>query len=271
MWDKFTTIETSFASICLIHLFMINIIPIPAFEDNYIWLLQQERNVVVIDPGDAEPVLALLKQNDWMLKAILITHHHHDHIGGVSALLEHYNVPVYAPDYGHYAFNHTPVKEGDVIQLPEISESFNVLWLPGHTLDHIAYVNAEHLFCGDVLFGAGCGRLFEGTPLQMLNSLNKIKQLPISTKIFCTHEYTLKNIQFARTLEPSNHQLELREKQVNELRKQNIPTLPSTLSEEIETNPFLRCLESEVIQNSGAKSSTEIDVFTTIRQMRNHY
>jgi hydroxyacylglutathione hydrolase len=250
---------------------MINIIPIPAFEDNYIWLLQVGRKVVVIDPGDALPVIKVLHDNDWELAAILVTHHHDDHIGGVSHLLEQFKVPVYAPAYRNYAFTHTPVKEGDTIYLSAIAQSFEVLWLPGHTLDHVAYVNTEYLFCGDVLFAAGCGRLFEGTPNQMLNSLNRIKKLPLSTKIFCTHEYTLKNIQFALTLEPSNARLQAREIKTIQLRQQNTPTLPSTLEEEIATNPFLRCSMPEIQQNIALNSSTEIDIFTAIRQLRNHY
>lgn len=250
---------------------MTDIIPVPAFEDNYIWLLVHERNVVAIDPGDATPVLTLLKAQGWTLRAILITHHHHDHIGGVNELLAHYSVPVYAPSYGHYAFPHIPIKDGQEIHLSDIDETFKVMWLPGHTLDHVGYVNSQYLFCGDVLFGAGCGRLFEGTPQQMLESLNKIKQLPKSTKLYCTHEYTLKNIQFARTLEPNNLQLQAREQSVIQLRQQHLPSLPSTIASEIETNPFLRCNQAEIMQNSGVNSGVEIDVFTAIRQMRNHY
>jgi hydroxyacylglutathione hydrolase len=253
------------------YLLMIDIIPVPAFEDNYIWLLAHQRNVVAIDPGDATPVLAALKKNNWSLKAILITHHHLDHIGGVDELLAYDAVPVYAPSYGSYPFAHIPVKEGDRIQLGDIGESFQVMWLPGHTLDHIAYFNTHYLFCGDVLFGAGCGRLFEGTPLQMLNSLKRIKQLPQTTQVFCTHEYTLRNIEFARTLEPGNHQLQERESHAIRLRQQNLPTLPSTIKQEIETNPFLRCAQPEIMQNSGSTSRAELDIFTAIRQLRNHY
>lgn len=253
------------------HRLMINIIPIPAFEDNYIWLLQVGRKVVVVDPGDALPVISTLQRNDWDLAAILITHHHDDHIGGVPNLLEQFDTPVYAPSYGDYPFKHIPLKEGDTIHLPAIAQTFEILWLPGHTLDHIAYVNAQYLFCGDVLFGAGCGRLFEGTPLQMLNSLNKIKALPLDTKIFCTHEYTLKNVQFARTLEPSNPRLAARETKTVQLRQLNIPTLPSTLEEEMATNPFLRCSIPEIQHNLALQSSTEIDIFTAMRQRRNHY
>lgn len=250
---------------------MIDVIPVPAFEDNYIWLLVRGRNVVAIDPGDATPVLAMLNKNFWTLTAILITHHHQDHIGGVNALLGHHLVPVYAPSYGHYAFPHIPIKDGKHIHLSGIDETFQAMWLPGHTLDHIAYVNNHHLFCGDVLFGAGCGRLFEGTPHQMLESLNRIKQLPKSTKVYCTHEYTLKNIQFARTLEPNNPQLKAREHKVMLLRQQKCPSLPSTIAEELATNPFLRCNQIEIMRNSGANSDAEVDVFTAIRELRNHY
>lgn len=250
---------------------MVTIFPIPAFEDNYIWVLQLGRNVVVVDPGDAAPVLRMLQEKQLTLSAILITHHHSDHIGGVNGLLAQHPVPVYAPAYREYAFPHTPVREGDHITLTSIEQTFKVLWLPGHTLDHIAYVNDQFLFCGDVLFGAGCGRLFEGSPEQMLHSLNRIKQLPSATQIFCTHEYTLKNIQFARDLEPSNIRLAQREAHVTSLRRQDYPSLPSTLEEEIATNPFLRCLETEIKQQIKMESATEIEIFSAIRQLRNHY
>lgn len=250
---------------------MITIFPIPAFEDNYIWVLQHGRNVVVVDPGDAAPVLQTLHAHKLVLSAILITHHHSDHIGGVASLLEHHAVPVYAPAYGDYAFAYTPVKEGDRITLPAIAQTFDVLWLPGHTLDHIAYVSDQHIFCGDVLFGAGCGRLFEGSPEQMLHSLNRIKQLPVNTQIFCTHEYTLTNIAFARCLEPNNVRLAQRQAHVHALRQRNTPSLPSTLEEEIATNPFLRCLEADIQQHFKMQNASEIEIFTRMRQLRNHY
>ena len=157
---------------------MVTIFPIPAFEDNYIWVLQLGSNVVVVDPGDAAPVLQMLREKQLKLSAILITHHHSDHVDGVEALLAQQPAPVYAPAYRDYAFPHIQVREGDHVTLTAIEQTFNVLWLPGHTLDHIAYVNDQFLFSGDVLFGAGCGRLFEGSPEQMLNSLNRIKRLP---------------------------------------------------------------------------------------------
>ncbi len=186
---------------------MLNIIPIPAFEDNYIWLLHQHGYAVVVDPGDATPVITTLQKLNLTLAAILITHHHNDHIGGVDDLLHFQSAPVYAPQYESFSFEHTRLVDGDEIDLPEIDLSFRIMWLPGHTLGHIAYVNNDYLFCGDTLFGAGCGRLFEGTPAQMLQSLARLKKLNVNTQVFCTHEYTAKNIAFALTLEPDNGDL----------------------------------------------------------------
>ncbi len=245
--------------------------PIPAFKDNYIWLLHNTRDAIVIDPGDAEPVLAALKTKNLSLSAILITHHHADHIGGVATLIETYPVPVYAPSYEHFAFNHIAVKEGDVIEFAQHDLKFKIMWLPGHTLGHIAYVNDAYLFCGDVLFGAGCGRLFEGTPAQMLASLNRLKKLPGDTQVYCTHEYTAKNIDFALTLQPENRALIDRKQMVSLLRKDNKPSLPSTITSELKTNPFLRCNESSVIRHAAVIEVDELSVFTKIRLLRNHY
>ncbi len=254
---------------------MLSIIPIPAFDDNYIWLLHNKRYAVVIDPGDARPVIETLKKLNLSLSAILITHHHWDHIDGVSALLAHQEasppISVYAPQYESFNFKHTPLAEGDEISLPDIAQNFRVLWLPGHTLGHIAYVNDEYLFCGDTLFGAGCGRLFEGTPNQLLSSLNRLKSLNGDTKIFCTHEYTAKNIDFALTLEPDNANLIQRKMDVQTLRVQKLPSLPSTIKLERETNPFLRCGQATIIKNSQSKNNDELSVFTMLRTLRNHY
>ncbi len=250
---------------------MLTITPIPAFDDNYIWVLQCGRYAIVVDPGDATPVLQTLQQTQLTLSAILITHHHHDHIGGVSDLIKHQAVPVYAPAYREYPFTTIPVQEGDSITLPQIDIVLNVMWLPGHTLDHIAFYNDDYLFCGDVLFAAGCGRLFEGTPAQMLHSLNRLKALPASTRVYCTHEYTTKNIAFARTLEPDNLTLLQRQKDVAALRNAGQPTLPSTMGLECASNPFLRCNQSSIIAHSNAISSQELDVFTAIRLLRNTY
>ena len=245
--------------------------PIPAFEDNYIWLLHNTRDAIVIDPGDAAPVLAALKTKKLTLSAILITHHHADHIGGVASLLESYSVPVYAPSYEQFPFNHIAVTEGEIIDLTQFDLKFQVMWLPGHTLGHIAFVSEAYLFCGDVLFSAGCGRLFEGTPAQMLASLNRLKKLPADTQVYCTHEYTGKNIDFALTLEPENQALFDRKQAVSQLRKDNKPSLPSTIALELSTNPFLRCNQSSIIRHAEVTEADELTVFTKIRLLRNHY
>jgi hydroxyacylglutathione hydrolase len=224
-----------------------------------------------VDPGDAAPVIAMLKQLKLNLSAILITHHHSDHIDGVPSLLAYRTVPVYAPKYENFNFEHTKLAEGDEITLPEIAQTFRVMWLPGHTLGHIAYVNDETLLCGDTLFGAGCGRLFEGTPAQMLASLQRLKNLNPQTKVYCTHEYTAKNIAFALTLEPDNADLMARQAQTQHLRAQNMPSLPSHIALELKTNPFLRCTQAAIIQHSKALKTDELSVFSAIRMLRNHY
>ncbi len=249
----------------------IQIEAIPAFEDNYIWLLHNRRDAVVIDPGDAAPVFATLKAHNLTLRAILITHHHADHIGGVSALKEQYSIPIYAPSYEQFQFQHIAVSEGDTIYLAELQLTLSVLWLPGHTLGHIAFFNHQYLFCGDVLFGAGCGRLFEGTPAQMLHSLNRLKSLPPNTKVYCTHEYTCKNIDFALTLDPNNQVLIDRKQSASELRKMNKTTLPTTIGLELDTNPFLRCNEASIRQYANVVDTDELSVFSKIRTLRNHY
>ena len=254
---------------------MLSIISIPAFEDNYIWLLHQHGYAVVVDPGDAAPVIATLKNLNLTLAAILITHHHSDHIDGVQELLAYQAtpvpIPVYAPQYEKFQFEHIKLTDGDEVNLTAINQSFRAMWLPGHTLGHIAYYNDDYLFCGDTLFGAGCGRLFEGSPAQMLTSLNRLKTLKPNTKVFCTHEYTAKNIAFALTLEPNNADLQARASAVKQLRQHQLPSLPSTIQLELDTNPFLRCHQISIIKNSQAQKSDELSVFTAIRTLRNHY
>ena len=251
---------------------MLQIIPIPAFKDNYIWLIHNGTQAVVVDPGDATPVIAELTRLNLELTTILITHHHHDHIGGMHALLKLYpTVSTYAPRHEHYDFEHIPVSEPDVISIPEVGLEFFIMDLPGHTLGHIAYYAKDMLFCGDTLFGAGCGRLFEGTAEQLYSSLQKLVKLPKDTKVYCTHEYTLHNIHFALTLEPGNPALVQRKQDTQKLREALQPTLPSNILLELATNPFLRCSSPEILSSLNEQNLAPMEVFRKLREMRNHY
>ncbi len=251
---------------------MLQLIPIPAFEDNYIWLLRRGAHALVVDPGDAVPVISLLQAQSLQLDAILVTHHHADHIGGVADLLQAYpEALVYAPKKGAYALQHVGVEEKSSVHFPHLELELTVMEIPGHTLDHIAYYGANHLFCGDTLFSAGCGRLFEGTPQQMLHSLRRLAALPPDTKVCCGHEYTLHNLAFARQLDADNPALQERLLQASQLRAAGLPTLPSTLAIELATNPFLRCEIPAVQASSGSHSNDPLSVFTAIRQLRNHF
>lgn len=258
----------------------LQVIPIPAFEDNYIWLIHDSKECIIVDPGDALPVISTIESMALNLQAILITHHHSDHINGVSALQTKYpNVATYAPSLERYQFTHTPVAEGDQVSVNFTRNNFNltlqVIDLPGHTLGHIAYLIDGHppmkLFCGDTLFGAGCGRLFEGTPAQMLHSLKKLAALPAETLVYCTHEYTAHNIAFALSVEPSNQALIERQYKTKAIRKQNEPSLPSTIGLELLTNPFLRCNEHEIKQSIEQEDASELMTFTTLRSLRNQF
>ncbi len=255
----------------------IQIIPIPAFKDNYIWLVRNGNAGLVIDPGDAQPVISYLKQLGLNLSTILITHHHHDHIDGVVDLLAAYpEAQVFAPKLETFDFIHHAVSEGEHILLPEFELTLEVLDLPGHTLGHVAYLSQSAndspiLFCGDTLFGAGCGRLFEGTPAQMLTSLKKLAALPTETRVYCTHEYTLHNINFALGLEPNNQALLNRHQSTIAQRNQLLPSLPSTIGLELATNPFLRGHSLEIQTSLGLKNASELEVFSITRDMRNHY
>ena len=214
----------------------ISISPIKSFSDNYIWLIEINNNAVLIDPGDHKPAIKILKEKKLNLKAILVTHKHFDHIGGISSLVSYYpKVDIYAPP-NNYNFNFIEVKDGDLIDLNELNLSFLVIETPGHTLDHVAYLDQEHLFCGDTLFACGCGRVFEGTYEQMYQSLMKISSLPEKIKVYCGHEYTMDNIEFALTEDKTNEALLQRKEKLKNLSI----TLPSTIKEELETNPFLR-------------------------------
>lgn len=254
----------------------LQIIPVPAFKDNYIWLIHNGSKALVVDPGDATPVLNALESLHLELETILITHHHQDHIGGVNALIKkHPDIKVFAPRLEHYDFSHIPVAEADSIRCTAWLAEAKVLDLPGHTLGHIGFY-IEHdgnkwLFCGDTLFGAGCGRLFEGTPAQMFATLQKLAKLPADTKVYCTHEYTLHNISFALTIEPNNAALSGRQQNTAALRHAQLPSLPSTIGLELATNPFLRCHSKEIQSAVQLKDQPEIKVFTKIRELRNHY
>jgi hydroxyacylglutathione hydrolase len=250
---------------------MLQIKPILAFKDNYIWLLTLGSHAVVVDPGDAAPVITALEAQALQLDAILITHHHADHIDGVADLLARWPATVYAPKKEHYKFPHQAVEESSIVHLNHLNLDLSVFEVPGHTLGHVAYYGANYLFCGDTLFGAGCGRLFEGTPEQMYSSLQRLAKLPINTKVYCAHEYTEHNLKFANLLEPHNPDLVSRTLETEKTRKAGNPTLPSSIALELATNPFLRCRNKNIQIASGVKNDDPIEIFAAIREIRNHF
>ncbi len=231
---------------------MLQIHAIPAFDNNYFWLIQPDvlsPHCFIVDPGSAQVVENYLKHNDFQLEGILLTHHHHDHIDGATELADKYNVPVYGPKSPRIPQVTRPLSEGDSIPLGAVTA--RILEIPGHTLDHLAYLIDEDeqpskLFSGDTLFGAGCGRLFDGTAPMLFSALQRISALPEDTLIYGGHEYTLANIRFALTIEPDNQELLARQKREFDKRQQGLPTLPTLLSIEKRTNPFLRCHLSSV-------------------------
>ncbi|WP_310389079.1 hydroxyacylglutathione hydrolase [Roseateles sp.] len=254
---------------------------IAAFADNYIWMLHDGAEALVVDPGDAGPVLDALAARSLRLAGILVTHHHADHIGGLIELLPHLRGPIFGPAHERMPVPITPCQSGDHCQL--LGQNFQVLDVPGHTAGHIAFycdqpgdANAPLLFCGDTLFSGGCGRLFEGTPAQMFASLQTLAALPGNTRVCCTHEYTLANLRFAREIEPANAELATYQQWCLERRQRDLPTLPSSLSLELQINPFLRCSEPAVIvaaQSFAAAGQTNnpVEVFTHLRQWKNNY
>jgi hydroxyacylglutathione hydrolase len=258
----------------------VTLTPLPAFDDNYIWMLDNGRQALVVDPGDAAPVLRALQERSLTLAGILVTHHHGDHVGGLAELRPHLQGPIYGPAQENIPKPYTPLNAGDRVEL--LGLEFSVIDVPGHTAGHIAYFHAAAegepplLFCGDTLFSAGCGRLFEGTPVQMHASLSALADLPAETRVCCAHEYTLSNLRFARHVEPGNAALRAHEAWARMQREQGLPTLPSTIAVERAINPFLRAAEPEVAHAAQAhQADTAADnpvaVFATLRQWKNDF
>lgn len=253
----------------------IHLSPIPAFRDNYIWALHNQRYIAVVDPGDAQPVRAFMAQHQLELCAIINTHHHPDHTGGNAALSAEFNIPVFGPATETIPCMTHPCAEPDTIHITQLGLNLSVFDVPGHTSGHIAYYGAGWLFCGDTLFGCGCGRLFEGTAEQMYHSLTKLSQLSGDTYICCAHEYTLSNITFALSIEPHNIPLQLRARADRDKIANNYATLPSTLSTEWATNPFLRCRHPNVVRYAertvGLPMDNPVQVFSTLRMLKNDF
>lgn len=252
---------------------MIKIEAIPTFQDNYVWAIHNGRAAILVDPGEAAPILTWLRDRDMTAAAILVTHHHRDHVGGIAELLADASIPVYGPARG--TARALPVSEGETLHFPAIGMSLKVIETPGHTLDHVCYLvrieqsEAAHLFCGDTLFSCGCGRLFEGTPAEMYGSLTRLAQLPDDTLIYCAHEYTLANIAFALEAEPGNQALIARHAEALALRKRGLATLPVSLSSERNCNPFLRCdllpLVEAASQHCNKPLSPGAETFAAVR------
>jgi hydroxyacylglutathione hydrolase len=247
--------------------------PIRALQDNYIWASQSQSNqIVVVDPGESEPVFQYLFAHQLTLSAIWITHHHADHTGGVMALCRRYDVPVYGPKTSYFKAITHPVSEGDQVKLSFLDSDFKVLSVPAHTLDHIAFLGGGAVFSGDTLFSAGCGRVFEGKMEQMYQALQRFASLPSETRVYCGHEYTLANLRFARMVLPEDEALRVHEHRLTQLYEQNSTTLPSTIAEERAMNLFLRLSDPTLCAALAAYAKRpiedELDAFITLRKWK---
>jgi hydroxyacylglutathione hydrolase len=254
---------------------MLHIHPIPAFQDNYVWALFNDRHAVLVDPGDAGPCVRFLESEDLTLSALLITHHHADHTGGIATLAERYRPRIIGPANETIAHCTERVSDNSHVAIPELDLSFEVISTPGHTLGHVAYYGTNRLFCGDTLFACGCGRLFEGTAAMMHASLQRLARLPDETEIFCAHEYTLSNIAFAKSVDGSNAALLARESAETAKRRRGQPTLPATLALEKATNPFLRCDDAALARAAERhlkrRPQDAVEIFATLRKMKDEF
>jgi len=255
---------------------MLTVRPVPAFRDNYIWLIVSDgARCAIVDPGDAAPVLAALDELRLRPAAIIATHHHGDHVGGITGLLERYRVPVFGPARENIPGRTHPLREGDAVEIDDLGASFRVLDIPGHTAGHIACVGHGMAFVGDTLFTSGCGRLFEGTAAQMQASLAKLAALPPQTQVYCGHEYTESNLRFAAAVEPGNADIRSRIEASRALRARGLPTVPGPLELEHRTNPFLRVREPAVRkaaeQFAGGPLGDEAAVLGAIRRWKDGF
>jgi hydroxyacylglutathione hydrolase len=256
---------------------MLQIWPVPVFDDNYVWILEREgsNRIAVVDPGDGEPVIKALSRLDLEIAAVLITHHHRDHVGGLPEIIRRYHPPVYGSATEPVAGVDHPLTGDDRISLPEIDLEFEILALPGHTSGHIGYAGAGCAFVGDTLFAGGCGRVFEGTMEQMYSSLTRLAELPPETMTYCAHEYTLANLRFALAVEPGNDALAKRIEAADATRAASQPTVPSTIGYELETNPFLRCgvasVHAAAESHAGHELTTPSEVFAVLRNWKDEW
>ncbi len=256
---------------------MIKIQAYSALKDNYIWLIHctNENHTLIVDPSDAEPIIRIITKQRLYPVAILNTHHHHDHIDGITKLVDQYHIPVYGPTDIRIPKLSTSVSATNWFKLSPKFPNFTILDLPGHTATHIAYLIHDMLFCGDTIFAAGCGRLLGGSANQLFNSLQNISSLPATTKIFCSHEYTQDNLKFALAVEPDNEEIKQRIIDTDLLRLIGRPSIPTTVAQELATNPFLRCNEIGVVQSArqfaGSNMDNSLAVFSSLRAWKDSF